>query len=166
MDKRWLAISIILIIGLGCMYWVASTSTSVGSAVTIVNDVSVTLPHGFKISVSDADQATLIDESTNETIFIKYLSDGNNSLKEFNKEIKAMNGNSTLEITGNSSNKTVHTLYCKNLNKNNNYSLTYFEKFDRTILIKSENYDNAEKQKSDAMYIINNLQPDYKQNRS
>ncbi len=166
MDKRWLTISIILIIGLGCMYWVASTSTSVGSAVTIVNDVSVTLPHGFKISVSDADQATLIDEGSNETIFMKYLSDGNNSLNEYKKEIKAMSGNSALEIVDNSSNKTVHTLYCKNWDKDANYSLTYFEKFDRTLLIKMENYDDTEKQNSDMMYIINNLQPDYKQSRS
>jgi hypothetical protein len=166
MDKRGIAIIIILIAGLACMYFVVINSTSVGSAVTIVDDVSVTLPQGFKIDVSYTNQAILLDEQTNETILVKYLSDGNNSLKEYNNEIKAIDKNETLEILDNSSNDTAHTLYCRNNDQDNNYSLTYFEKFDRTLLIKMENYDNPKKQNGDLMYIVDNLQPDYKQNRS
>ena len=34
MDKRWIGIIIILIIGLGCMYLIVDNSTSVGNAVS------------------------------------------------------------------------------------------------------------------------------------
>ena len=166
MRKEWIAIIIILIVGLTSMFIIEQNSTTIGSAITTINDVSITVPPQFKISVSSVDQVILLDEATNETILVKYLNDGNNSLKEFQKEIKAINDNENLEIHKNVTNKIVHTLYCENYEKEQNYTLTYFEKFDRTILIKMENFDNATRHDINLWYIIDNLQPDYKQSRS
>ena len=47
MDKRWIGIIIILIIGLGCMYIIVDNSNSVGNAVTVISDVTITLPPGY-----------------------------------------------------------------------------------------------------------------------
>ena len=162
MDNRWYAIIIILIVGLSAMYFVVSSSNTVGSAVIIVNDVSVTLPDSFKILHNQPDESELQSRSGNETIFIKYLCDGNNSLKEYEKELKSLN-NSDIEVLENSTHGTVHKIMCKNTTK---YSLYYFEKSDRTLMIKSTHFNNDSDENSTVNYVIDSIRSDFKQKRS
>ena len=161
MDKRWYGIIIILIVGLGCMYLVASSSSSVGSAVIIVNDLSVTLPDNFKINHNYDDLIELKNRDNNETIIVQYIKDGNYSLNEYNKELK----NESLDIINKSSDGKVHTIYCKDKD-GGIYSLSYFEAYDRTVLIKMMNYSDYGKEQKDMMYVIDTIQPDFKQDRS
>ena len=156
MDNRWYAIIIILIVGLSAMYFVVSSSNTVGS------DVSVTLPDSFKILHNQPDESELQSRNSNETIFIKYLCNGNNSLKEYEKELKSLN-NSDIEVLENSTNGTVHKIICKNTTK---YSLYYFEKYDRTFMIKTTHFNNESDEDSAVNYVIDSIQPDFKQKRS
>ena len=163
MDNRWYAIIIILIVGISAMYFVVSSSNTVGSAVIIVNDISLTLPDNFGIVHNQPDQSEIQNRQGNETIIIKYLCNGNNSLREFNKELKLLSENANVEIIKNSTNGTVHRIVCKNTT---NFSLTFFEKFDRTIVIKTTHYNNETDEDRDINYIIDSIQPDFKQKRS
>ena len=160
MDKRWYGIIIILIVGLGSMFLVVNSSTTVGSAVIIVNDVSVALPHNFKILHNQPDESELQNRDNNETIYIKYLCDGNKSSDEFKKALKDDN----LDIVKNTTNSTLHTIYCKN--QTGVYTLNFFEKCDRTIMIKMSYYNDTSKMNDDLNYIIDSIMPDYKQSRS
>lgn len=162
MDNRWYAIIIILIVGLSAMYFVVSSSNTVGSAVIIVNDVSVTLPDNFRIIHNQADESELQNRNGNETINIQYLCNGNNSLKEYEKELKSLN-NSDIEVLENSTNGTVHKIICKNTTK---YDLYYFEKYDRTLMIKATHFNNESDENSTVNYIIDSILPDFKQKRS
>ena len=166
MDKRWIAIIAILIIGLGCMSYIVITSTTVGHAVTIVDDLSITLPHGFKIAHSETGQTTLIDDRNQETIFIKHIREGNKSLKEYLKEMKVLKENENVEILKNTSNKTIHTIYYKDLNKDKDYTLYYIDTQNCTILIKMENFKNHADEEKRLDYMLETIEPDYKQSRS
>ena len=165
MDSRWYGIIIILVVGLGCMYLIASTSTNIGSAVVIVDDLSVTLPPNFKIVNNDVMQVELKNRNNNETIIVKYLNDGNNSMKEYTKEVKLLSKNSNVNITAKNPSDNVKSIYCKNLKNNNEYGEFFLEKFDRTIMIKMTNYDNQTKENNDLKYVVDAIQPDYKQSR-
>lgn len=166
MDKRWIIILLILIVGLGCMSYIVMTSTTVGHAVTIVDDLSVTLPHGFKIDHSETGQTTLLDDRTNEIIFIKHIREGNKALIEYLKEIKILKENENVEILKNTSNKTIHTICYKDLNKDKDYTLYYLEKYNCTVLIKMENFKNPEDEQKSLDYMLETIKPDYKQSRA
>ena len=142
------------------MYLVASSSSTVGSAVIIVNDLSVTLPDDFKIEHKYNDLIELVGRNSNETIIVQYIKDGNYSLDEYNKQLE----NKSLDIINKSSDGKIHTIYCKD--KSGNICMTYFDAFDRTVLIKTSHYSDVAKEKEDIMYIIDTIQPDFKQDRS
>lgn len=163
MDRRWIAILVILIVGLGCMYYIFETSTSIGSAVTIVDDVSVTLPNGFKIVASGDVDATLLNEATNTTIYMKCLDHKNTSKQAFDKELKTIEKKGEYEITKTTENDTVSTIYLNDGVKD--FSMSYFEEYDRTFLLRTDNFSDEQQQQADMMYIIDTLQPDYKQSR-
>ena len=166
MDSRWYGIIIILIAGLGCMYLIASSSTTIGSAVVIVDDLSVTLPPNFKIVHNDIYQIELKNRNNDENIIVKYLSDGNNSQKEYAKEVKALSKNSNVDIVKKNTSDVLQSIYCKNLKNNKEYGEFFFEKFDRTVMIKMTNYQNQTKQDSDLKFVCDAMQPDFKQDRS
>lgn len=164
MDKRWYGIILILIGGIFCMFVIAESSTNIGHAVMIIGDTSVTLPNDFKIISNDGTTLILQNRENNESILVKFLSEGNNAQKEYDNHLKAKNKG--LEITNHIANDTAKTVYYKNTTSNREYSMSYVDAYDRTILIKMENYDNLDKRNSDLVFIVNGLQPDYKQSRS
>ncbi len=83
MDKRWIGILIVLIAGLGCMYLIVSNSNSVGSAVSVINDVTITLPPGYITSEDTSHMCVLHNKQTNETIRIRCLDDGADYINEY-----------------------------------------------------------------------------------
>ena len=54
MDRRWIGILIILIVGLSAMYLIVDNSNTVGNAISVIGDVSVTLPPGYKTGATHA----------------------------------------------------------------------------------------------------------------
>ena len=147
------------------MYLIASSSNTIASAVVIVDDISVTLPHNFIIGPQDTKHVVFKNSNNNESIELKYISDGNNSLKEFNKEVKLLENSSNIEIKNKNSNGAIKNITCTDNSSNTSYMLSYFDLYDRTLLIKSSGYSNIQNQKDAVNNLISTIQPDFKQNR-
>ena len=88
MDKRWIGIIIILIAGLGCMYLIVDNSTSVGNAVNVINDVTITLPPGYINTEDGSNYCVLFKKETNETMRIKCLKDAKGYIEEYNNSFR------------------------------------------------------------------------------
>ena len=77
MDKRWIYILIIAVIGITCLFFIAESSTTIGKATVKVGHYITTLPDSFNINKNGEEYAKLINRKTNERIFIKDLGKGN-----------------------------------------------------------------------------------------
>ena len=67
MDRRWMGIFIIFLVGVLGLAMIVDTSDTVGQAVTVCNEMTVTIPDGFKLFLSNPTNTTLINNE-NETI--------------------------------------------------------------------------------------------------
>ena len=77
MDRRWIYIIIIFIIGFAALFYIAESSTTVGSAVIGINTFTTSIPDDYNIENSQNDYATLIKRQTHEKIYIKDEGKGN-----------------------------------------------------------------------------------------
>lgn len=162
MDRRWIGILIIMLIGMGCMYFIVDNSNTVGNAITVVNDVSIVLPTGFKISDTHSNEALLSSESNNESIFIECIVDKNPE-KEFTKKITSFQNKNNVELK-NLSNKTIKHINFKDVDSEKSTSFILFENLGHPFIMKMENYESADKQDNDMTFIIGNMKHDFKQN--
>lgn len=162
MDKRWILLLIILLAGLSAMFYIATISNTIGNAVTVIDDVTVTVPPGFKIIGTHTEDAKLQKEGFNDTIFIKCLGDGDASSKAFKTDVKKIKNNGEFEIIK-ESNKTVKF---SNITSGKNTTHTFFEKADRTFRMELYNFDNDNELERNMQFVIDNIQPDFKQDRS
>ena len=76
MDKRWILILIILIVGGYCTYNIVDSSTTVGDAITVVNKSVITIPKDFSIADTDKNSVDLIDNKDNKKIHIEDIGKG------------------------------------------------------------------------------------------
>jgi hypothetical protein len=162
MDKRWILILIILIVGCTCLYHIVDSSTTVGDAITVVNKTVVTLPSDFSIGSDDRSSATLINKNTKESIFIKDLGKSDSAYKSFKKNLNSLDNvvnNSTLDINN-------ITTYKIDINNNTgNTSLVYVYTCNHTFNIKLDGYTNQNELNQDLNFIVSTLSPDFKQNQ-
>ncbi len=166
MDKRWIGIIVILIIGLFAMYLIVDNSTSVGNACTIVGDESVTVPPGLKIGNTNALSVTLYNPSNNDTIHIKFIGKGDTTLKEYKKCLNALKQNSKVNNIKDEKNNNTYIIHYNNLtSKDPNEMRVFVAKNNRTISMKFIKYTDTDKQKQDMDFIVKTLKHDYKQNK-
>jgi uncharacterized protein YjaZ len=161
MDKRWLGIFFILIVGIACMYFIVEHSPTVGKAVTVVDEMTVTLPTGFNLLKNHENEVVLLDHQ-NHTANITILGLGDTSFKKFNSTVKSLEKDKDIEIQDKIQNSTGNIIFYKNLTNNKEYSITYFVKDNRTIELKMDKYDNWE---NDWKFIVDTVQHNFKQNK-
>lgn len=165
MDKRWIGILIILFAGLGCMYLIVSESNTVGNAVSVISDVTITLPPGYITSESSDQLCVFHNKQTNETIRIKCLDDGKDYIKEYDSRLNSLKKESDIIIGKHFKNDTLSLIEYENLTSNDKKDITlvFFNKCDHTFSMKFEHFTDSAS-KDDAMnFIINNLKYDFKQ---
>lgn len=162
MDKRWIGILIIFIVGMVCMYYIVEDSPSVGNAMTVINDVSVSMPLGYNILDSSADTVTLLSKN-NESIFVNCTS--GNPDKLFKKEITSFQDSNNVELKNDLSNETLKYAQFEDLTSGKNTSFACFEKEGHTFLMKMENFNDMNQEKKDMMFVIDNIIHDFKQNK-
>lgn len=165
MDKRWIYILIILIVGIGCLYLIACASNTVGTANVNVGIFTVTLPDNFNIKDKDNGLVQIIDWDTLEYIIIgdldqypiKNISDDEYSaVNEDSKNILIKN--ETIKVN----NRTLKTIYYENTwNKINRICFTSMH--DHTIVIELKNYTDNTTLNNDLKYVLDSMRPDYKQ---
>lgn len=171
MDKRWIGILIILIVGCCAMYLVVDSSTTVGTAITVVNKTVVTLPSDFSIEDSGNDYAKIINKNTNEKIYIEDLVKKDTALDNYNNQLKKLKQDSGIKILKNSTvnikNITVYKIDCQNLTTENatNISICYAYTCYHTFLIEFKNYSDNTNLDKNLDYIISNMKADFKQSQ-
>lgn len=166
MDKRWIGILIVLIAGLGCMYLIVSNSNSVGSAVSVINDVTITLPPGYITSEDTSHMCVLHNKQTNETIRIRCLDDGADYINEYNNRLKSLNGEDDIDIQKNFTNKTLSMIKYENKSSTDKKDITlvFFEKCKHTFSMQFEHFTNETNQEKMMNFIIDTMKYDFKQN--
>ena len=169
MDTRWIKILIILIIGLSAMYLIVDHSNTVGNAITVIGDVSVTLPPGYKTGESHATDASIYNPSNNQTIFIEFLGKGDNCLKSYKQNLNSLKSNDNVNIIDHSKKDDYYVIHYENYATkydNPNETLMFFAKNNRTLSMKLVKYDSFESQDKEISFIIDNVKQDFKQNKN
>lgn len=164
MDKRWLYILIILIIGISCMYLIVESSTTVGKATVKVNSFLVTVPDSFNIDGTGGHYAYLINRNTHESIYIHDVGKGNFIDKNMSEkwDMTINEPEKYMNLKNTTHKKNISTMYYEDCNGTLN-QITFFTKYNHTFYIKSEHFhDNNTMQKS-AKSVIDSLIPNYKQ---
>ena len=172
MDKRWILIIIIAIIGIGTMYQIVSNSTSIGTPITTLNKSIVTIPNDFTTGDSDKKSTELFNKSnTDERVYMEDLGKGNISLEKFNNKLSAFSKDSNIKIIKNVTNITegidVHTIYYQKLDNADKYeSVSYISCINHTFYFKIYGYDNMDDMEYPLTFIVDTLQPDYKRTQN
>ena len=159
MDKRWLGIVVILAAGLFCMYLIVDSSPTVGKSVTVVDEMTITLPSGFNI-LKDNDTSVALMNHDNKTANITIMGLGDKSMKKYNSALKSLDENGEIEVQ--KTNKTEKIIYFKNTTSDKEFSLTYFVKDNRTVELKMDKYKDW---KDDWNFILETVQHNFKQNK-
>ncbi|MBE6492748.1 MAG: hypothetical protein E7Z82_07420 [Methanobrevibacter sp.] len=168
MDKRWILIIIIAIIGLSSMYLIVDESMTVGSAITTFSKTTITIPEGFSVEDTSNNLLTLYNKNNNEKIEIYDFGKGNT--------IKEMQTNITSEILeeeglNNVTNRTINledTEISQTILKNGSNSkvvISYFYKYNHTYSIIMTGYNKVNTTTQDLDWILCTLRPDYKQSQ-
>ena len=137
MDKRWFGILVILIAGIACMYMIVDSSPTVGKAVTVADEMTITLPSGFNLLKNKDNFVSLLDHQ-NHTANITIMGVGDKAEKEFNSTLKSFEEDSDIKIKDTKQNSTANIIYYKNLTTDKKYTMTYFVKDNRTIELKMD----------------------------
>lgn len=159
MDKKWLGILVILLVGIGCMYIIVEHSPTVGKAVTVVDEMTITLPSGFNILKEAKKSVDLMDHG-NHTANVTIIGLGDTTTKRYDSALKSLEKNDEIKVQ--SKNETIKTIKYKNLTSDNEYSLTYFERDNRTVQLKMDIYDDWQ---NDWKFITETVQHNFKQNK-
>ena len=167
MDKRWIGILIILLAGLGCMYLIVDNSTSVGNAVSVISDVSITLPPGYITSEDGGNYCVLHKKETNETMRINCLKDSKGYIKEYNTNLNSLKKQGDIIIKKNFTNDTLGMIEYENQSSTNKkfISLVYFDKCEHTFSIQMEHFTDNDSKENAINFIIKNLKYDFKQRK-
>ena len=167
MDKRWIGIIIILLAGLGCMYLIANNSTTVGSAVSVISDVTITLPHGYINTEDGGNYCVKNKKETKETMRIKCLKDSKGYIKEYNANLDFLKKQGDIKINKNFTNDTVGMIEYENQSSTDKkfISMVYFDKCEHTFSIQMEHFTDDESKENALNYIIDNMKYDFKQRK-
>ena len=168
MDKRWILIIIIAIIGLSSMYLIVDESMTVGSAITTFSKTTITIPEGFSVEDTSNNIVTLYNKNNNEKIEICDFGKGN-TVKEIKTNITSeiLEEKNLTNIT-NRTFKLDHTEINQTILKNGSNSkvvISYFYKYNHTYSIIMTGYKKLNTTTQDLDCILYTLRPDYKQSQ-
>ncbi|MEE0943602.1 MULTISPECIES: hypothetical protein [unclassified Methanobrevibacter] len=167
MDKRWVLIIIIAVIGLGSMYMIIDNSMTVGSAITTFSKTTITIPDGFSVEDTGNNVLELYNKNNNEKIQIYDLGKGNT--------VKKMHSNYTATLLEeqdfkNTTNKTfemddVNITQTILTGENDTIVVSSFYQYKHTYIIFMSGYDDLNTTTQDLDCILYTLRPDYKQSQ-
>ena len=168
MDKRWILIIIIAIIGLSSMYLIVDNSMTVGSAITTFSKTTITIPEGFSVEDTNNNLVTLYNKNNDERIEIYDFGKGN-TVKEMQTNITAEilqeeGLNNVTNRTFNLDDTEINQTILKN-GSNSKVVISYFYKYNHTYSIIMTGYKKLNTTTQDLDCILYTLRPDYKQSQ-
>lgn len=165
MDKRWIYILVILIIGVSCLYLIVESSTTIGKATVSVNSFLVTAPDSFNIFDDDKYYTDLINRNTREKLFIKDLGKKKDIINsDMSERVEKLyeDGNYANIKNITPYDDDIPTVYYEDSNSTLN-QMSYVVKYNHTFFIRASHFhDNATMQK-DVKFVIDSIIPNYKQ---
>lgn len=166
MDKRWIYILIILIIGLTCLFFIVESSNNIGKASSKIGKCIVTIPDSMNIKTSENKNLELINRETNEKIQIQDCGKGNFTAENYTLELENLkNTDEVIDIQNTTvvvENDKMPTLCYKFENGTYN-QISVLYKHNHTFLIKSMNFKDNNTINKDVESIVESLKIDYKQ---
>ncbi len=163
MDKRWIYILIILIIGVSCLFLIAESSTTIGKATVKVGSYICTLPDAYNIEKSGDQYAKLINRKTNERIFVKDLGKGDQIHKNMSERWNSLSNDERYHDVKNITiYDSIPAIYYEDYNDTIN-QISYATKFNHTILVKCTCFHDNNTVHKDTKFIIDSSAPNYKQ---
>ena len=165
MDKRWILIIIILIAGLGTMYYIVDNSNSVGSAIVTFGKTTITIPENFSVVGSGDGYVELHNKINSEDITIFDYGKGNTVKNNIQNSIAEITKDKEYELIGNST-KKINDVSIYNVDfkfENETVRICGFYNNNHTYLMMVNGYDDLNKSTSDLKFIIDTMVPDYKQ---
>lgn len=169
MDKRWIYIFIIFIIGIVCLFFIVDSSTTVGKANINLDKFTLTLPSPYNIEENNGKYLEIYNKNTKEKIAIKDLGKKNNFSKDIGEKLSSLegNGNITLvkNITVTCDNNSMPGIYYEKLPGTIN-QVTFFTKYKHSFSIECYNFHDNATMKEDTLFLMENLRPDYKQKQN
>ena len=167
MDKRWILILIILIVGLGTMYYIVDNSNTVGSAITTFGKTTITLPENFSVVRSNDDIVELHNKKNSEEITIFEYGKQNTVKKDILTLSNEIQQYTEYDNISNSTDKIndVNILSIYLQNENGTDRISGFYNNNHTYFIFMNNYTNMNKSDADLKFILDTMTPDYKQSQ-
>lgn len=167
MDKRSILIILILILGVGCMYFIVTSSDTIGSAITDVNKSTITLPSDFTIKSTNSESALICNRHNNETIKVTDLGKQDSAQEEYNNMIKSLKKDSQIDDVSNTTTSTNDlTIYTINYNTvNGTKHMSYVYTYNHTYCIKMTGYTDDDKLNKDLEFVAKTIRPDYKKSQ-
>ena len=166
MDKRWIYIIIIAIVGIGCLYLIAGTSNNIASANINVNKFIITVPQSFNIEKSGENSAILINRDNWERISVTYLGKGTDMDDDIANKIDSLNekGNITVmkTTTLNINNKTIPIIYYEKSPNNCANQVAFINKFDYKFSIECTDFEDNATMVNYIEFISDSLKKDFK----
>lgn len=166
MDKRWIYILIILIIGTAAMFYIVENSTTVGSATVAVGTYTATVPNDYNIFSSENDYVVVINRQTNEKIHLEDFGKGNSTEKNFEKQLSKIENDENVTdyntTTETYNNFTFKSITYEKLPNNTINKVSLFMEFNHTFMIKSMNFKDPNTLESKSHFIIDSIKRDYK----
>lgn len=167
MDKRWIIIIIILIVGISSLYYIANESMRLGKAIGTIDNVIITLPTDFKISEETQTSSEIMNRNTDDRINIELIKQKNRAkvlMKDKLEDLKSEDAEDINNYTQKISNITTYTISYQNVSSDTpvNYTVNFINKLNKTFVITTYNYDNNATQLKDLTYIIDTIRLDYK----
>lgn len=170
MDKRWIGIIIILIIGVTCMYFIVESSHTVGEAIVDVNKSLVTMPDGFSKGDSDSSSVYLVNRGTNKSINIQDMGKVDIALTKYKQRIDSISNEYDVDDFNNqstiSSDYKIYSMTYKNITENNQYrSVAYIYTYNHTYCVKMTGFNDVGEINKDLDFLGETIRPDYKKSQ-
>lgn len=167
MDKRWIYILIILILGCVCLYFIVDSSTTLGHANTYVGKFTVTLPNGYNVYDDGSDYVIIINRNTNEKITVTNLGKAYDTKKLMGEIRLELNENENISLIRDTefkcNNVSEPSIYYEMLPDNTANQCLYITVHKHTFLIEAENFKDNATMHRDISSLIDTLKPDPKQ---
>ena len=152
------------------MYLVVDSSSTVGSAITVLNKSVVTLPSDFGIGNTEKNSVELVGKHSDEKIYIEDFGKKNIASDLFKENASALAHDSNFKIIKNQTkeinNITTYKIYFEDYTNGNvtNTTLAYIYSSNHTFMIKIVGSNQTQIEK-DLEFLVSTIKPDYKQSQ-
>ncbi len=165
MDRRWIYILIIAIIGIICLFFIVESSTTIGSANVNINTFTSAIPDSYNIDEEGAKFLKIINRKTGEKIIITDLGKGDYIKTNISAKLDSLNAKEDVTLIKNTTvtagEYKLPSIYFEANDKIN--QISYIKEYNHTFSIECRYFKDNATMAENVELILNGLKPDFKQ---